>query len=237
MTEATFHVSPVCDHRGGNAGGQRSWRNAFHRRLQGADARQHRRRLRRHRHQPALRAARSGRCRQRNRGRCDAAGRAGCCLADPVGADRGGDAEIRPHPAARRQQRRGWNAGADGAGATRGEQGRGCDRAARHHLRRAVLRRRGHYARTFGAVGDRRHQARYRDLRTLCRAADGHHSGGAVCRAVPWHCPRRRVVRTDHVHLVRRHRDRGRTADRAASPKCCWRSIRSTPFPSCSITA
>ena len=147
----------------------------------------------------------------------DAAGRARRALADPVGADRGGDAEIRRHPAARRQQRRGRNAGADGAGAARGRQGRGCDRAARHHLRRAVLWRRGHHAGAVGIVGDRRHQARHRHLRTLCRAADGDHSGGAVCRAVPRHRARRRVLRTGHVRLVRRHRDRGRAADRAAS--------------------
>ena len=232
-----FHVSPVCGHRGGNARGQRSWRNAFHRRLQGPDARQHRRRLRRHRHQPALRVARSGGCRQRNRDHCDAAGRARRALADPVGADRGGDAQICPHPAARRQQRRGRNAGADGAGATRGEQGRRRDRAARHHLWRAFLRRRGPYTGAVGAVGDRRHQARHRDLRTLCRAADADHPGGAVRRAVPRHRARRRVLRTGHVRLVRRHCDRGRAADIARIPKCCWRSIRSTPFPSCSITA
>ncbi len=40
--------------------------------------------------------------------------------------------------------------------------GGGCDRAARHHLRRAVLRRRGDYAGAVGIVGDRRHQARHR---------------------------------------------------------------------------
>ena len=96
-------------------------------------------------------------------------------------------------------------------------QGRGCDRAARHHLRRAVLWRRGDYAGAVGIVGDRRHQARHRNLRTLCRAADGDHPGGAVCRAVPRHRARRRVLRTGHVRLVRRHRGRGRAADYAAS--------------------
>ena len=215
--EAPFHVSPVCDHRGGNARGQRSWRNAFHRRLQGPDARQHRRRLRRHRHQPALRVARSGGCRQRNLDHCGAAGRTRYSLADPVGADRGGDAQIRPHPAARGQQRRGRDAGADGAGATRRGQGRRRDRAARHHLWRAFLWRRGPDPGAVGAVGDRRHQARYRDLRTLCRAADADHPGGAVRRAVPRHRARRRLLRTGHVRLVRPHCDRGRAADIAAS--------------------
>ena len=117
------------------------------------------------------------------------------------------------------------------------EQGRRRDRAARHHLRRAVLRRRGAHAGAVGAVGDRRHQARHRDLRTLCRAADVDHSGGAVRGPVPRHRARRRVLRTDHVRLVRRHRDRGRAADRAPSRSAVWRSIRSTPFPSCFITA
>ena len=115
--------------------------------------------------------------------------------------------------------------------------GGGGDRAARHHLRRAVLRRRGDHAGAVGVVGDRGHQARHRDLRTLCRAADGDHPGGAVRGAVPRHRPRRRVLRTGHVRLVRRHRGRGRAADHARIPKCCWRSIRSMPFPSCSITA
>ena len=96
-------------------------------------------------------------------------------------------------------------------------QGRRRDRAARHHLRRAVLRRCGPDAGAVGTVGDRRHQARYRDLRALCRAVDGDHSGGAVRRPVPRHGARRRVLRADHVRLVRRHRDRGRAADHAPS--------------------
>ena len=165
------------------------------------------------------------------------AGGARRSLADPVGADHRRDAEICRDPAARRQQRRGRNAGADGAGAARGRQGRRRDRAARHHQRRAVLRRRRHHAGAVGAVGDRRHQARHRDLRALCRAAHRAHPGGAVCGSVARHRACRRVLRADHVRLVRRHRDRGRAADRCGIPKCCWRSIRSMPSPSCSITA
>ena len=67
-----------------------------------------------------------------------------------IRADHRGDAEIRADPAARRQPRPGWNAGADGAGATRGQPRRGCDCPARDHQRRVVLWRCGDYA---GAVG------------------------------------------------------------------------------------
>ena len=56
--EAYFHVIRKCGHRGGNACGQRTWGSAFHRRLQGSDARQHRRRLWRHRHFSPLYALR-----------------------------------------------------------------------------------------------------------------------------------------------------------------------------------
>ena len=132
--EAPSHVSPVCDHRGGNAGGQRAWRSAFHRRLKalmlgsigvvygdiGTS--------------PLYALREAVACRQRRRGRRHAAGRARRALADPVGADRRRDAQICRHPAARRQPRRGRHAVADGAGAARGEQGRRRDPAARHHL-------------------------------------------------------------------------------------------------------
>ena len=193
-------------------------------------ARQHRRRLRRYRHQPALRVAR-GRDRGR-RSRRDirrSQGGARRSLPDPVGADRRRDAEIRADPAARRQQRRGRHAGADGAGPARGRQPRRRDRAARHHQRRAVLRRRGDHAGAVGAFGDRRHQARHRGVRSLCRAADGDHPGGAVCGSVARHRARRGLLRTGDVHLVRRHRDRGRSARSCGIPRSCLRSIRFTP--------
>ena len=115
--------------------------------------------------------------------------------------------------------------------------GRGRDRAARHHQRRAVLWRRRDHAGAVGAVGDRRHQARHRGLRSLCRAADRAHPGRAVCGAVARHRARRGILRADHVRLVRRDRDRGDPADHRSIPRCCWRSIRSMPSPSCSITA
>ena len=44
------------------------------------------------------------------------------------------------------------------------------------------------------------------------------HSGGVVCGSVARHRARRGLLRTRDVHLVRRHRDRGRAACPAASP-------------------
>src|ERR1700682_2366516 len=38
-----------------------------------------------------------------------------------------------------------------------------------------------------GTVGDRRHQARHRHLRSLCRAADRDHPAGAVCGSIARH--------------------------------------------------
>src|ERR1700733_11952069 len=125
-----------------------------------------------------------------------------------LGADRRADAEIRADPAARRQPWRGWNAGADGAGATRGRPRRGRDRAARDHQRRAVLRRRGDHAGAIGAFGDRGHQAGDRGIRSVCGAADGDHFAGAVRGAVAWHGAGRRLFRPGDGGLVRCHCDR-----------------------------
>ena len=101
------------------------------------------------------------------------------------------------------------------------------DRAARHHQRRAVLRRRRHHAGAVGAVGGRRHQARHRDLRTLCRAADRGHPGRAVCRAVARHraaSPRSSVRSCASGSPSSRSRPCRRSR---GIPRCCWRSIRS----------
>ena len=54
-------------------------------------------------------------------------------------------------------------------------------------------------------------------LRALCRAADRADPGGAVCGPVAGHRACRRVLRAHHVRLVRRARDCGGAADRAAS--------------------
>ena len=59
--------------------------------------------------------------------------------------------------------------------------------AARHHQRRAVLRRRGDHAGAVGAVGGRRPEDRDAGLRSLCRAADGGDPDRAVRRAVARH--------------------------------------------------
>ena len=145
------------------------------------------------------------------------AGRPRHSLADPVGADHRGDAEIRRRPAPGRQQRRGWNSGADGLGATRRRQKCTHYRPAWHYQRRAVLRRRRHHAGPVGAVGDRRHQARDPGVRSLRRAADHDHPDGVVCGTVARHGARCGIFRTDHVRLVRGDRNRGAAADRAAS--------------------
>src|SRR5579863_2775915 len=58
--------------------------------------------------------AAAGSHRRRRAGRCARRG-----LADPLGVDHRGDDEIRRDSASRRQSRRRWNAGVDGAGAAR----------------------------------------------------------------------------------------------------------------------
>ena len=227
-----------CDHRGGNARGQRAWRSAFHGDLQGADARQHRRRLWRHRHQPALRVARSA-------WSPPAATAAAAAPQAVLGvlslilwalivvvtlkyvvfllrADNNGEGGTLALMALAQR--------AVGKGGGR-------DRAARHHLRRAVLRRRGHHAGALGAVGGRGHQARHADLRALCRAADGRHPGGAVCRAVARHRAGRGVFGPVMLRLVRRHRGRGRAAHRATSRSAAGAQSALCRLASCSITA
>ena len=112
---------------------------------------------------------------------------AGRAVADPLGADRHRHAEIRRHPAARRQQRRGRHAGADGAGATRAGTQRRRGGAARHHQRRAVLRRRRAHAGAVGALRDRRPEDRDAGVRALRRAAHRRDPDRAVRRAVARH--------------------------------------------------
>ena len=83
-----------------------------------ADARRDRRRLRRHRHQPAVHrqgGLRAGHRRAARRGAPDRRG-----VVHLLGADAGGDAEVRDPDPARRQPRRRRRPGADGAGHARG---------------------------------------------------------------------------------------------------------------------
>ena len=96
-------------------------------------------------------------------------------------------------PAARRQQRRGRHAGADGAGATRAR------RSSTPVLvllgivsARAVLRRRHHHAGAVGALGGRRPEDRDAGVRALRRADHGRDPDRAVRRAVARHRARSR---------------------------------------------
>ena len=88
-------------------------------------ARLGRRRLRRHRHQPALRLPRGAARAASGHGGASTRGHgARRAVADPLGADPHRHGQIRPDPAARRQRRRGRHAVADGAGAARDRAGR-----------------------------------------------------------------------------------------------------------------
>ena len=195
-------------------------------RLLGADARQHRRRLWRYRHQPALRVPRSDRRRDRRRRGRRASAVLGVLSLILWALIVIVTLKYVADPAARRQQRRGRHARADGAGAARARHEHadrcvllGIDR------RRAVLRRRHHHAGDLGAVGGRRPQGRDAGLRALRRAADRRDPGRAVRRAVARHRAGRGVLRPDHAGLVRRdrgrralsHRRRSRRARRAQS--------------------
>ncbi|KAF1853944.1 hypothetical protein Lal_00005155 [Lupinus albus] len=109
-------------------------------------------RLWRHRHQPALHAARMP-----DRGRrlpADARSHPGGAVADLLGADRHGDGEVRHLHHARRQPGRGRHPGADRAGAARHAAGAPADRG-RHGDRRdgrlVVLRRQPDHPRHLGA--------------------------------------------------------------------------------------
>ena len=205
--------------------------------LLGAYARQRRGRLRRYRHQPALRAARGGAGRRRSGWHGDARRRARRALADPVGADHHRHAQIRPAPAARRQQRRGRHAHADGARLARARQDHGRGDAARHHQRLAVLRRCGDHAGAVGAVRDRRPQGRDAGLRCLHRAADGGDPGRSVRGAVAWHRAGRDLLRPDHGGVVHRDRLAGSDAHRRRSRHSARDQPRSTAPHSCCITA
>ena len=94
-------------------------------------------------------------------------------VADPVGADLHRHDQVRAVHPARRQQRRGRHAHADGARA----EGHGPQRArhhpARHDRRRPVLWRRHHHAGDLGALGRRGPDARQRPPSSTmsCRSA------------------------------------------------------------------
>ena len=194
----------------------------------GAHPRQHRCRLRRHRHQPALCRARVGDRGGRRECAGERAGGARHLVADHLGAASGGHRQIRADPAARRQQGGGRHAGADGARlarALRQDRRRG---AARHHQRRAVLRRRHHHAGAVGVVGDRGPEGDDARLQRLRGADHGGDPGGAVHGAVARHRQGGGLFRADHARLVRRARLDRRLAHRARIRWCCWPSIPGT---------
>ena len=117
--------------------------------------------------------------------------------------------KVRDRAAACRQQRRGWDARPDGAGAP-GQRSLGGDRRRTgHHWCRAIFWRRTNYTRYFGLVGTRRHKGRHAFVRLLRGSRDRHHLVVAVCRPIMGNRPRRRVLRTDHAHMVCRHRGAG----------------------------
>ena len=170
---------------------------------------QRRRGLWRYRHQPALRPAR-GRgggksCRRLHQPGC----RARRAVAHPVGADRRRDLQIRSDPPARRQQRRGWNFVAHGAGEPRLRTPHGADLYPRRDRRLDVPRRFRDHAGHFRAFGGRGAQTRDARVRPLCRRADRCHPGRPVRGAKPRHRQGCGLLRAGHGGLVRDHRDRG----------------------------
>ena len=155
-------------------------------------------------------------------------------VADHLGAAAGGHRQIRADPAARRQQRRGRHAGADGARLARARrQPRRRHRdPARHHQRRAVLRRRHHHAGAVGALGDRRLESRDAGVRRFRGADHGGDPDRAVRGAVARHGKGRRLVRSDHVGLVCRHRRRRALAYRAKFQRpAVVQSVLRRPLP------
>ena len=198
-------------------------------------ARQHRRRLRRHRHQPALRAARGGGCR---RGTSAAAAPQAVLgvlslilwalivvvtlkyVVILLRADNNGEGGTLALMAL---AQRAWAARA-GAIVLLGIV-----------CARAVLRRRGNHAGAVGIVGDRGHQARHRrpssiivvPLTVIILVALFAVQSRGTARVAALFGP---VMCVWFVAIA----VAGRAADRAPIPKCCWRSIRSMPYSSCS---
>ena len=139
----------------------------------------------------------------RRTGRSHAHHRIGRALADPVVAFHRRHRQIRPAAVARRQQRRGRHALADGAGATGVGPAKPAAAGARRRRRLDVHRRFHDHAGDFGVVGGRRSQARHAGARTLRGAADDHHPGRAVLGTEQRHRARRLGIRAGHGGLVR----------------------------------
>ncbi|CAA9237046.1 MAG: Kup system potassium uptake protein, partial [uncultured Acetobacteraceae bacterium] len=166
------------------------------------DARRARRRLRRHRHQPALRPPRvpAALLRRRRGARGD--------LRHPVPhhlvAAADGDGKVRLHRAPRRQPRRRRGAGPDGAGAARGPYASGP--LARFHARHrgggAVLRRRRHHPGHLRAFGGGRAEGHLARLRGGGGTAVRRGAGRSVPLPIPRHLQNGRGVRAGDGALV-----------------------------------
>ncbi len=161
--------------------------------------------------------------------RGERAGRARHPVADHLGADPGRHRQIRADPAARRQQRRGRHAGADGAGLARAR-----PRDAAPCILLGIISGALFYGdaiitpalSVLSAVEGLKVATPAFDA--LRRAAHRRHPGRAVRGAVARHRAGRRLLRPDHADLVRRDRRRRPLAHRRRTRPCCSRSIRGT---------
>ena len=201
----------------------------------------HRGRLWRHRHEPALCAARialacfqGGAAHGRGDHRRDVA--AHLC------ADLHGHGQICAVPHARRQPRRRRHTVADGACAVGAGEARPHRLPARRRRRRAFFGRRDHHAGDLGALGRRGPRSRHGPFQGLCEfqrlCAGDHHRdpGPAVLGAKPRHGEGRGLFRADHGGVLPRDRrarrdahsrraadaSRLQSADRPALPVSQW---------------
>ncbi|KAF1853906.1 hypothetical protein Lal_00005115 [Lupinus albus] len=175
-----------------------------HRQARDADPRRPGRRLRRHRHQPALHAARM--LRRRAWAAADPRQRAGHHVAGVLGAGDGRHREICGLRHAGRQQGRGRHPLPAGAGVEDAAGRLGpADRAdgAGPVRRRAVLRRRHDHPGDVGAVRGRGAGRGRAGAGIGGGAADRRHRDRPVRHPEPRHLARRRAVRPDHAGLVR----------------------------------
>ena len=198
--------------RPGERAGRRQsseWRGQSRPWLLGHGAWLGRRRLRRHRHEPALRAQGLAGAHQADRHACD--GNRRDRLAADLGADLHRHRQVRAVHHARRQQGRRRHALADGACAARGWQAHHADLPARRRRRSAVFGRRDHHAGDLGPLGDRGPEtARRAPVRRFLALypADHHRDPDlAVHGAEPRHGQGRCPVRPDHGSVLRHARD------------------------------
>ena len=164
-----------------------------------------RRRIRRHRHESALRPARVAR--PQREGGCPY-GRSGNWrhLATDLRPDIHRNDQICRLPHASRQPRRRRYPFVDGAGAIRAGRRLSAGLSARRRRRRVVFWRRHHHASDLRHVGDRRPGACHSPLQRI-RSADHHlHPRHAVLGAEPRNGARRGVFWPDHDHFFPQHR-------------------------------